>query len=74
LLKGEAAPITDTAIDGIIGLAAGVQYCLRRETLLRERIVLIVGDLLLAYPDVRTGAIGVIITAMATRMHLRRVR
>ena len=63
-----------TAIVGIVGLAAGVQNWLRRETLLHERIMLIVGGLLLAYADVSTDAVGIIIMGMAVGMHLLRTR
>ena len=77
LLKGEPASIVlavVTAIVGILGLAAGVHNWLLRETQLHERIMLVMGGLLLTYPDVSTDVAGIIIMCFAGGMHWLRIR
>ena len=77
LLKGEPGSIAltaGTAAIGIIGLAAGAQNWLRRETLAHERIMLVIGGLLLTYPDVSTDAAGIVIMLFASGLHWLRTR
>jgi TRAP transporter 4TM/12TM fusion protein len=77
LLKGAPASIaltTGTAAIGIIGLAAGAQNWLRQETQLHERIMLVVGGLLLTYPGVTTDAAGFVIMFVAAGLHWLRTR
>ncbi len=74
LPKGEPASIAVTMVTDIVDLAAGVQNWLRREMLLHERIMLVVGGLLLAYSDVPKDAVGIIILGMTEGMHLMRTR
>ncbi len=77
LLKGEPGSIAltvGTAAIGIIGLAAGAQNWLRRETLVHERIMLVIGGLLLTYPDVSTDAAGIVIMMFAFGLHWLRTR
>lgn len=77
LLKGEPTSIAVTAVSaiiGIVGLASGVQNWLYRQTRSYERVMLIVGGLLLTYPDVTTDMMGAITMGIAAGLHWFRTR
>lgn len=77
LLKGEPASIAltvVTAVVGIVGLAAGAQNWLRHETQPHERIMLVVGGLLLTYPALSADAAGIVILCFAGGLHWLRTR
>ena len=77
LLKGEPASIAltvATAIVGVLGLAAGAQNWLRQQTQPHERIMLVVGGLLLTYPALTADLFGLVIMSIGAGLHWLRTR
>ncbi|MEW5908624.1 MAG: TRAP transporter fused permease subunit [Thermodesulfobacteriota bacterium] len=67
LLKGEGSHMIPTLIASFIGLsaiAAGVENWFLKQTTLCERILLLIAGLLLVYPDLRFGGVGLLLVAI----------